>query len=80
MNRYNGINLCHIFSRKANAVANIKGNSDFKNIKGKVLFYQLRGYVLVRSEFTGLPQSTQNCSYTVFGFHIHNGMSCTGTL
>ncbi len=79
VNRYNGINSGQIFSRKANAVAYIKGGNGFKNIKGKVLFYQLRGGVLVRSEFTGLPQSTQNCSYPVFGFHIHNGMSCTGT-
>lgn len=79
MNRNQYMNLTQILSRRADATAIIKGSKEFKNINGKIMFYQLRGAVLVRSDFSGLPQSMQNCSHPVFGFHIHDGESCTGT-
>lgn len=75
----NNINLSYVFSRKPNAAALIKGNQEYKSITGRVLFYQLRGTVLIKSEFYGLPQGVQKCSYPVFGFHIHDGTACTGT-
>lgn len=76
MNRNNNMSL---YNRKPDAFAYITGSYDYKNIKGKALFFQLRGGVMVKSEFAGLPQSLQNCNYPVFGYHIHNGTSCTGT-
>lgn len=36
--------------------------------------------VLVTAKINGLPQSNTNCTGRFFGFHIHEGSSCTGNL
>lgn len=65
-------------SPKPNAAAVIKGSANFPNITGVVRFYQTRKGVLVRAEISGLPTSQQPCAKNIFGFHIHEGDSCTG--
>lgn len=61
------------------AFANIKGNSQFPDLYGVVRFYPVVGGVIVNPELYGLPVENSICSNHIFGFHIHEGSSCTGT-
>ena len=58
------------------AVARVLGSSDYPEIRGKVTFRQMANGVLVTADVSGLPQD--ECRPRVFGFHIHDGESCTG--
>lgn len=71
-------NFCSVFKKRADAVAFINGSPDFPEIKGRVLFYQLRNGVLVRADITGLPKEKADCGKPVFAFHIHSGGACSG--
>lgn len=59
------------------AEAKIIGDFAHSDILGYVSFYQLRHGVLVMAEIFNLPKE-QNCNEGIFGFHIHEGESCTG--
>lgn len=61
-----------------NAHATIKGAPGYSNINGMVFFYQAADGVLILAQVRGLPQGAEPCSSNVFGFHIHEGNSCTG--
>lgn len=61
------------------AQAYIYGSEKYPNAMGRVFFYQLSKGVLVATEVTGLPMDKGRCKNGVFGFHIHEGSSCTGT-
>lgn len=56
------------------AVAEIKGSSQARKLYGLVSFYQRKNYVLIVADIKGLPPSQSG----FFGFHIHEGNSCTG--
>lgn len=56
------------------AQAEIFGSNKYKNIYGKVYFNQSSDGVLVTADIGGLPKGG------VFGFHIHEGESCTGNM
>lgn len=60
------------------ALAKISGSNKYPNINGKVSFKQLKDGVLVTAEIKGLPMDTI-CNSGIYGFHIHEGDSCTGT-
>lgn len=60
------------------AKANIKGGKKYPNINGIVTFKETRDGVLVTARIDGLPQSKDKCKGRFFGFHIHEGISCTG--
>jgi len=60
---------------RPDAVAYVRGGTDAPNINGQVRFYQEPGSVLVVADVAGLPQ---NSATGFFGFHIHEGSSCTG--
>lgn len=64
-----------LFSNPVSAKADISGNG----ISGKVEFIQLEDKVLVTADINGLPKEMSDCKCGVFGFHIHEGGSCTGT-
>ncbi len=68
----------YVFKRRADAVAFINGSPDFPKIKGRVLFYQINGGVIVRSEIWGLPKKKNICKNPIFAFHIHSGTECSG--
>lgn len=70
--------LQSILIRQPEAQAMIKGSQSFPNIAGMVFLYQIAGGVLLMAEVQGLPQGTGACPANVFGFHIHDGRSCTG--
>ena len=57
-----------------NARAIIKGGKDFPDICGEVLFSQRQNGVMVTAKISGFP-GTESLFY---GFHIHQGDSCTG--
>ena len=61
------------------AKAQIKGGKNYPNINGVVTFKETKNGVLVTAKINGLPQSKNNCTGRFFGFHIHEGNSCTGT-
>lgn len=60
------------------AQAILKGGPGYPNINGMVLFYQAAGGVLLVVQVQGLPQGANACTEDIFGFHIHEGGSCTG--
>lgn len=70
--------LQNLLKRPPDAHATIKGSQSFPNINGMVFFYQLMDGVLLIAQVNGLPQGSGVCSANVFGFHIHEGSSCTG--
>jgi len=63
---------------RPDAKAGIKGSNAYPNINGNISFYQTKDGVLVSAEVLGLPHGETPCSGGVFGFHIHEGDSCTG--
>ena len=60
------------------AKAHIKGGKNYPNIDGNVTFKETKNGVLVTAKINGLPQSGTNCTGRFFGFHIHEGTSCSG--
>lgn len=60
------------------AYAELMGNPGTGEINGMVRFYPIGAGVLVNAEIYGLPVSTVPCGSDIFGFHIHEGHSCTG--
>ncbi len=64
--------------REYDAIAEIKGNGEHKNLNGKVYFKQTKDGVLVTAVIYGLPTSEVKCQNYFFGFHIHEGENCTG--
>lgn len=76
-------NLClgdfnSVLCKRPQAVAVIRGSKAYPDIRGRVLFYEMRQGVIVRAEITGLPQNKNTCQSPIFAFHIHTGESCTG--
>lgn len=57
------------------ARAQITGSDKYPDIKGCVRFRQMKSGVLVTAEVHSLPGEGNG----VYGFHIHEGGSCTGT-
>lgn len=55
------------------ATAKIEGSRQFPQICGYVDFLQVKEGVLVTATIKGLPDN-----FGIFGFHIHNGKSCSG--
>ncbi len=67
-------------NQKRNRVmAIINGSPDYPDINGTVTFVQKKNGVLVTASINGLPQNGGECGGGIFGFHIHEGSSCTGT-
>ena len=68
-------NLSSIIQEHPDASAEIRGSRSYCDICGTVRFYQTDRGVLVYADICGLPKD--GCG-RVFGFHIHEGDSCTG--
>ena len=67
-----------ILGRTPDAKADVKGGPGHTDLHGEVFFYQMAGGVLLVAQVRGLPRSTEPCVPNIFGFHIHEGSSCTG--
>jgi Cu-Zn family superoxide dismutase len=64
---------------KPDAKAELRGSTAYPDVIGKANFYQTKDGVLLSVEVMGLPTNSDPCAGGVFGFHIHEGASCTGT-
>lgn len=62
------------------AKAHINGSKKYPNLKGIVTFRETKNGVIVTAKINGLPQSKDNCKGRFFGFHIHEGFSCSGNI
>ncbi|EOS26129.1 hypothetical protein C806_01345 [Lachnospiraceae bacterium 3-1] len=60
------------------AYAELMGNPGTGEINGIVRFFPIGAGILVNAEVYGLPTGIDPCSSDIFGFHIHEGHSCTG--
>lgn len=74
----NYIALASILKRPPAAFANVRGKGEYAAIVANVYFYRVMGKVFVVADAQGLPKKEQECGNSVFGFHIHEGESCTG--
>lgn len=64
-------------SRHPIAIARINGSPEHASIKGIVRFYRSQYGVFVVAQISGLPVGN-TCKAPIFGFHIHEGGSCSG--
>ena len=60
------------------ALANISGSKEYPTITGRIIFKRKGEGVLVTAEIFNLPYEVGKCKHRIFGFHIHEGSSCTG--
>lgn len=74
----NETNLYYTLRRLPDAVAVMQGSPEYSQINGTVKFYQMMKGVLVMADISGLPSATGTCENRFFGFHIHDGNSCSG--
>lgn len=72
-------NFAKLLMQSPGASAVLRGAPGYSDISGKVYFYQSKDGVLVLTNIKGLPEAPGPCGSRVFGFHIHEGASCTGT-
>lgn len=70
--------LLPVLRGRAQAAAQIAGGANNPGLSGIVRFYQTREGVIVYAEISGLPHSAHQ--ERIFGFHIHTGSSCAGTM
>lgn len=59
------------------AAAKLSGSDKYPEIYGTVTFKQMENGVMVCAEVFNLPKG-EECGGKVFGFHIHEGISCSG--
>lgn len=74
------VRLLSILRGKPQAAASIVGSESHPDLSGAVRFYQTNEGVIVWVELSGLPQSGPSCQGRVFGFHIHEGADCGGSM
>ena len=63
--------------RYPDARAIITGSKEYPLLRGMVNFYQTENGILMAVDVMGLPMQPPS-KRGVFGFHIHQGSSCTG--
>lgn len=61
------------------AAAQVHGSQEYPKLHGTVTFQQRSQGVLVTAEILGLPEN-ERCRSGIFGFHIHAGTQCSGTV
>ncbi len=72
------LSLAGILRRRPQAAAQMYGGREYPDISGSVRFYATVFGTVVLAEIYGLPRG-KDCDERVFGFHIHEGKSCSGT-
>ena len=73
------VNCVTMAGNRPAARASIRGSAEYPDIRGNVHFYQTEMGVMIVAEIFGLPFSDDPCKSPIFGFHIHEGTSCSGT-
>ena len=72
--------LFPILRGRPQAAAAITGSESCPDLSGSVRFYQANRGVIVYAEISGLPQADPPCQGRFFGFHIHAGTNCGGSM
>ena len=70
--------FAEILRSRPNAFCEIHGGRDYPDLHGIVKFYQRKYSTLVVAEIMGLPVPIGRCEKAIFGFHLHEGIACTG--
>lgn len=73
-------NFWRLFNRRPQAMAEVRGSDMYPDIRGNVRFYQTSYGVVTVAEIEGLPAPMGACMAPIFGFHIHEGESCSGDI
>lgn len=60
------------------AKAKIRGGKKYPRITGLVTFRETSQGVIITAKIYNLPTEKEKCNSKVFGFHIHEGVECTG--
>lgn len=60
------------------ASAEVSGDNRHPEIKGRIEFYGVYGGTVVVAEVSGLTEAGTGQEQGFYGFHIHEGASCTG--
>lgn len=71
--------LIFILGQQPTACAELIGSMSNASVMGMAYFYQTSKGIFLLVQVQGLPTEVQSCGPTFFGFHIHEGASCTGT-
>lgn len=71
--------LFNVLNQGPSAYANMIGSDAYPSLSGRVTFYPADNGILVMARVWGLPSKGETCPAEVFGFHIHEGTTCTGT-
>lgn len=74
------LQLPSILLRGPQAAARLTGGEDHPGLSGTVRFYQTSAGVIVWAQVWGLPKDQGPCQSPVFGFHIHTGTDCGGSM
>lgn len=78
MNKVLTESLQILMSLAPEAIAEVRGSSEYPEIMGEIAFYPLWRGTLVLASLAGLPKGTRPCGEKFFGFHIHEGSRCLG--
>lgn len=65
-------------NEKPAATAEIKGRAGYEGIRGKIDIYSTYGGSVLVVEVYGMPKNVEDGCGGFYGFHIHEGGSCTG--
>lgn len=71
--------LAPMLMTRPQAAAVLRGSKAYPSIQGHVRFYQTSHGVVAAAEISGLPSPSGPCESPIFGLHLHEGGSCTGT-
>ena len=71
--------MLKFLTKQPAAGADMKGSDKYPEIRGLVTFYPFENGTVVLADICGLPQAEGPCKTAFFGFHIHEGPSCSGT-
>lgn len=77
MNKVLNETIMILMKHPPGARAVVRGSREYPSLMGEILFYPLWRGTLVAASLSGLPAGTP-CRERFFGFHIHEGGSCTG--
>lgn len=74
---FSACKLPGLLKQPPDAYAKISGSKFNPDISGSASFYQAKDGVVLVAEVKGLPSSDWPCDPCIFGFHIHEGSSCS---
>jgi len=78
INASNIFGFINTLNKKPDARALLNGSHEHPHIRGDVKFHNTPIGILVVAEVFGLPSDKSSGKNKFFGFHIHEGLNCSG--